>query len=40
MLLCKTIPIHVQGESNIQEGMYGLKPHVVDCRFGRPKFII
>src|SRR5947208_5553727 len=37
-LLCKTTPVDVQGESNMPEGVYGLRPYVVDCWFGRPKF--
>jgi hypothetical protein len=38
MSLCKTIPSQAQAESNIQNRMYGLDRHVVDCWFVRPKF--
>jgi len=37
-LVCKTIPVDAQGESNIQEGIYRSKRCVVDCWFGYPKF--
>ena len=40
MLVFKTIPVDVQGESNVREGVYRLKLCVVDCWFGRPKFIL
>jgi len=39
-LLCKTIPVDAQAESNILECMYRLKTYVVDCRLEHPKFML
>jgi len=40
MLLCKTIPVDAQAESNVLEDMYMPNTYVVDCRLGGPKFTL